>query len=85
MLYEQEIIRRVGGIGSSRIQVIVHQPHLHPDNTAVALVMPDERVWDIDDAEDARRLAELLGQAAAEFEQVLADIERQREEEEDDE
>lgn len=72
MHYDEEVLERVGEVGViDAFEVVVFQPHLDPELTAIGLDTPDGRRHELD-AEDALALARLLEQAAPALERARA-------------
>ena len=73
MRYDEEVLECVGEVGViDAFQVVVFQPHLDPELTAIGLDTPDRRRHELD-ADDALKLARLLEQAVPALKRAIAD------------
>jgi hypothetical protein len=74
--YEKEVLEQVGSFRSSgpeEFAVVVHQPHLDPELTTIALDTPDGRGHELS-SEDAVTLAEILTAAPGALARALRTI-----------
>jgi hypothetical protein len=70
--YDEEVLSWIGSTPHG-LGLVVFQPHLDPDLTAIGLHTPDNRRWELD-ADSARDLARLLDASAIELERILREI-----------